>query len=523
MSSTVLDATPPEDSRPRSSSFTMTRKLMLSFSAIVFVSVVIAALVMRALTTVEVASKDYEAASRLLISVGQAEALHLDRLNLARLYVLSQRDEVEARYRDTTRQFEEQIGEAKSKAEGNSDIIEAIEKFHVAAGTWRQEVGDSMVELASRPEMLLRAREMASSTRATETQAAVRTTVGDVRNEITDWLNDIGEMKDDAVYTAERLQLGGAAATLLILVLIGWWLSHQIARPVSRMTGAMRALASGDHTVAIPAVGRRDEVGQMAAAVATFKEAAIAKLRLEAEAEASRAAAEAERAAVAAAKAEEDRQDQVAIAALGEGLDKLAHGDLLHRIDAPFPDKLSKLRADFNDAVEKLQQTLASISTSVRAIHAGTGEISSAADDLSRRTEQQAASLEETAAALDEITATVKKTADGAVHARAVVSAAKGDAETSGTVVRQAIAAMGTIEKSSEQIGRIIGVIDEIAFQTNLLALNAGVEAARAGDAGRGFAVVASEVRALAQRSAEAAREIKGLISASTTQVGEGV
>ncbi|PSJ49289.1 methyl-accepting chemotaxis protein, partial [Pseudaminobacter soli (ex Li et al. 2025)] len=149
--------------------------------------------------------------------------------------------------------------------------------------------------------------------------------------------------------------------------------------------------------------------------------------------------------------------------------------------------------------------------------------ISTAADDLSRRTEQQAASLEETAAALDQITATVKKTAEGASHARDVVSEAKGDAEASGAVVRQAIAAMGTIEKSSDQIGRIIGVIDEIAFQTNLLALNAGVEAARAGDAGRGFAVVASEVRALAQRSAEAAREIKNLISASTTQVGEGV
>jgi methyl-accepting chemotaxis protein len=174
-------------------------------------------------------------------------------------------------------------------------------------------------------------------------------------------------------------------------------------------------------------------------------------------------------------------------------------------------------------SVEQLQQTMLTIISNTEAIRSETGEISAAADDLSRRTEQQAASLEETAAALDEITATVRKTAEGATHAREVVSSAKSDADKGGEVVRLAIAAMSGIEKSSQQIGQIIGVIDEIAFQTNLLALNAGVEAARAGDAGRGFAVVASEVRALAQRSAEAAKEIKSLISASTTQVDQGV
>jgi methyl-accepting chemotaxis protein len=163
------------------------------------------------------------------------------------------------------------------------------------------------------------------------------------------------------------------------------------------------------------------------------------------------------------------------------------------------------------------------ISANTQGIGAGTVQISKGADDMSRRTEQQAASLEETAAALDEITATVKKTAEGAAHAREAVSAAKVDAQSGGEVVRKAIDAMGGIEKSSQQIAQIIGVIDEIAFQTNLLALNAGVEAARAGEAGRGFAVVASEVRALAQRSAEAAKEIKTLISASSTQVEQGV
>ena len=157
------------------------------------------------------------------------------------------------------------------------------------------------------------------------------------------------------------------------------------------------------------------------------------------------------------------------------------------------------------------------------AIGASAVEVSQASDDLSRRTEQQAASLEESAAALEQITATVKRSAEGAVEAGGVVEAAHREAVDGQQVVNRAIQAMGAIEESSAQIGNIIGVIDEIAFQTNLLALNAGVEAARAGDAGRGFAVVASEVRALAQRSAEAAKEIKSLISASSRQVGDGV
>ena len=212
-----------------------------------------------------------------------------------------------------------------------------------------------------------------------------------------------------------------------------------------------------------------------------------------------------------------------AVTEIGAGLSRLADRDLEHRIDKTFSPAFEKLRLDFNLSLEKLQSTLLQIAESANTIQSGTQEISSASDDLSRRTEQQAASLEETAAALDEITATVKKSAEGAGHAREVVARADEDAKKSALVVRQAVDAMDAIAKSAQQISQIIGVIDEIAFQTNLLALNAGVEAARAGDAGRGFAVVASEVRALAQRSAEAAKEIKGLISASTTQVDHGV
>jgi methyl-accepting chemotaxis protein len=220
------------------------------------------------------------------------------------------------------------------------------------------------------------------------------------------------------------------------------------------------------------------------------------------------------------AAAEEQR---LVVEGLADGLKRLADGVLVHRLNEPFAPDYEQLRVDFNAAMSKLEHTMTAVAGNTSAIRAGAQEISSATDDLSRRTEQQAASLEQTAAALDEITATVKKTADGAIRANAAVVAARKDAEASGKVVREAVDAMSLIETSSSQIGQIIGVIDEIAFQTNLLALNAGVEAARAGDAGRGFAVVASEVRALAQRSAEAAKEIKGLIQQSNQHVSAGV
>ena len=214
---------------------------------------------------------------------------------------------------------------------------------------------------------------------------------------------------------------------------------------------------------------------------------------------------------------------QGVVNAVAGGLASLAEGDLRVRLSQAFTAEYEPLRVDFNAAVTQLQSTMGVIVGSTAALKSGAGEVTQAADDLSRRTEQQAASLEETAAALDEITATVRKTAEGARAAREMVSATKIHAEHSGQVVQDTVKAMSAIEESSRQIAQIIGVIDEIAFQTNLLALNAGVEAARAGDAGRGFAVVASEVRALAQRSAGAAKEIKTLISSSSGHVGTGV
>ncbi|ETX30608.1 methyl-accepting chemotaxis protein [Roseivivax isoporae] len=234
------------------------------------------------------------------------------------------------------------------------------------------------------------------------------------------------------------------------------------------------------------------------------------------------AAREALQAAETEQKAVEAQRVQV-VEELRVGLRKLSDGDLTAWIDTPFAGGYDALRQDFNATVQTLERALVEIAESASNIRNESGDISNTADALSRRTESTAATLEEAAAALDALTTSVRATAEGALRADTAVSAAKVNAEESGQVVVKTVAAMDQIAASSEKITSIIKVIDDIAFQTNLLALNAGVEAARAGDAGRGFAVVASEVRALAQRSSDAAREINGLIADSGAQVRTGV
>ena len=212
-----------------------------------------------------------------------------------------------------------------------------------------------------------------------------------------------------------------------------------------------------------------------------------------------------------------------AVDELAHGLTALANGDLTARIDNPFMPALEKTRVDFNASIEKLHQAIRTVNTNTEAIAAGSSEIRTASDSLAKRTEQQAAAIEETATALEQITQTVSNSSKRAIEAGQMVGRTKAAAERSGDVVKKAIGAMDQIENSSREISNIIGVIDDIAFQTNLLALNAGVEAARAGEAGKGFAVVAQEVRELAQRSANAAKEIKALITTSSGQVKNGV
>lgn len=292
--------------------------------------------------------------------------------------------------------------------------------------------------------------------------------------------------------------MGAAMAALLLTLVVGASAKRLICDPYVGTVVRMEGLANGDLTTPISHTEFTDCVGRMTKAMEVFRR----------NGEVVKQAGEA--------------QEQV-VGALGTGLAKLATSDLSHRIETPFPADYERLRVDYNRAMDAVASVMTVVSEATSGINNGASDIRQASDDLSQRTEQQAASLEETAAAMDEITGTVRETAAGATRANAVVSEARTEAEHSGDVVRRAVDAMTQIERGSAEISEIISVIDGIAFQTNLLALNAGVEAARAGDAGRGFAVVASEVRALAQRSADAAKDVKTKIMASSGQVEVGV
>ncbi len=290
-----------------------------------------------------------------------------------------------------------------------------------------------------------------------------------------------------------------AAVTAIVAIVLSTLIARKlICDPYVTTVVRMEALAAGEFAAPIDFSEYRDCVGRMTRAMATFRDNGVR---------------------LAAASAVQQQM----VALLGAGLDRLASNDLSHRIDTAFPDEADQLRRDYNRAMAAVADTLQAVAAASDSINEGALDISRASDALSQRTEQQAASLEETAAAMEQITSTVRQTASGAARAKAVVGQARDEANQSGAVVDRAIHAMGSIERASIEISDIISVIDGIAFQTNLLALNAGVEAARAGDAGKGFAVVASEVRALAQRSADAAHDVKVRITASSEQVNTGV
>jgi methyl-accepting chemotaxis protein len=338
--------------------------------------------------------------------------------------------------------------------------------------------------------------------------------------------NIVGERVAEATQrSAEALHVQLILGSIAFLTVLALQFIHgnSIANGIRAVARSMQRIVDGDYNAGIEGTDRGDEIGRMAKSADVFRLAAIEKQDLESSTRSQRLQDEAERERRMSTAEADTRALKGAVDALGEGLKHLSEGDLSAEITVTFPPDLERLRHDFNEVATNLKKVMKEIANNSSSIHANSQQMRSAADDLARRTEQQAASLEETSAALSEITQTVKTSTERAEEASHMVDNAKDYAEKSGEVVNDAMAAMNRIEDATGEIGKIINVIDEIAFQTNLLALNAGVEAARAGDAGKGFAVVAQEVRALAGRAAEAARNIKTLVTRSSEEVRSGV
>ncbi len=339
------------------------------------------------------------------------------------------------------------------------------------------------------------------------------------------WIVGTGVYSDDLAALFRQTATEYAViigVAILAILFCAMMVVRSVVQPINRLKSAMSDIAGERVDTAITDTDRSDEIGGMAQTLQVLRDSVRDRIEMRAREAAQQDSINGERARNETQLRTSAERQSAAIDAIGSALEQLAEGDLTVQIEAIGAD-YEKLRADFNRAVQSLGGVLISINQTSDVVTSSAGNISEATNNLSKRTEQQAAALEETAAAIDEITATVRTAAERANEARQMVAETKTSANRSGEIVRNAVDAMGRIEGSSQKISQIISVIDEIAFQTNLLALNAGVEAARAGEAGRGFAVVAQEVRELAQRSANAAKEIKVLISASAHEVDTGV
>ena len=291
----------------------------------------------------------------------------------------------------------------------------------------------------------------------------------------------------------------GTGAVLLAAIIF-WLLRVLVIRPVQLLGEAVQQVAKGQLSTRA-AVTTNDEIGQLGK---SFNEMGV---QLETK--------------VTKEREQATKMEQFMVEAK-RVLGNLAQGDLTDQMTNACEGDLDQIKVSLNSAIQNLTTTLTTVRTAAESVSTGAEQITKGNEDLSQRTSEQASSLEETSSAMEEMTSTVKQNADNAKQANQLAIAARDVAEKGGSVTTKAIDAMGEINKSSKKIADIITVIDEIAFQTNLLALNAAVEAARAGEHGRGFAVVAAEVRNLAQRSATAAKEIKGLINESIQRVTDG-
>ncbi|WP_370156615.1 methyl-accepting chemotaxis protein [Ferrovibrio sp.] len=449
----------------------------------------------------------------------------------------------------------------KQLTSGNPRQQERLEDVARQIGDWQLKFGDAVVARLKDEGQRAAALRTLRSPLSKGQMEQIRAVLEEMRDEERGDLNRRNQAQDAAFMNLLQISAAGLGVLLLVVLAAVLMVRLTVVRPVQGMTAAMQGLAGGDLDVAITGADHRDEVGEMARALQVFRDGMIA--RREAESEVARQREESEQRRLGRERQEQAAAREIAdlvaavaggdigrrlstegkeglYLAIAEGINRLAgavegvmnelghvlnamaEGRLDRRVTGQYDGAFARMKTDANRMAEQLAAIVTRLGRSAGQVRSAADEISAGSQDLASRTESQAASIEETAASMHEITATVKQNADNAQAASQLATVARDTAEKGGSVVQDAVAAVTRIEESAQKIADIVGLIDEIAFQTNLLALNASVEAARAGEAGKGFAVVAQEVRALAQRSANASKDIKALIATSNAQVKTG-